>query len=170
MRFKLLLLPVGSCSTCICKLFNITINPEKQICETSLKHFAFLMNLPCCVSMQDWVFLCLSPVRQWTCLCRNLAADWNTPRPPSSATMSWRGSGTRLVICRLHCIVTIGAWEVKTREHVTAHVAGKQKEIHERDCWEGFSVLRGVQVICFDTLASKYQYLRGHSWQGDVAV
>lgn len=62
---------------------------------------------------------CVSSVRQWTCLCRNLAADWSTPRPPSSATTSWRASGTRLVICRLHCVVTIGAREVKTREHVT---------------------------------------------------
>ncbi len=41
--------------------------------------------------------LCVSVARQWTCWCRSQAADWNTPPLPSSATMSWRGSGTRLV-------------------------------------------------------------------------
>lgn len=124
------------------------------------------MNLPSCVSMQDWVSLCLclSSVRQWTCLCRNLAADWNTPRPPSSATMSWRGSGTRLVICRLHCIVTIGAWEVKTRVHVTAHVAHKQRRFMEEIVEKVSVSSEGLKwfalILWFQSLNAYLQCLR----------
>lgn len=105
--------------------------------------------------------LCVSSVRQWTCLCRNLAADWSTPQPPSSATTSWRGSGTRLVICSLHCIVTIGAWEVKTQEHVTAHVAHRQrrfmKEIVQKASVSSKELKWFALILWFHRLSLKAQ-------------
>lgn len=113
--------------------------------------FVYSMNLPYSVSaVQDWVSLsvCLSSARQWICLCRNLAADWNTPQLPSSATMSWRGSGTRLVICCLHCVVTIGAWEVKTREHVmqqAGHGAHREREFMKDIVEKVSGVFKGVK-------------------------
>lgn len=59
-----------------------------------------LSRVPVCLTLSASICVCLSvsAVRQWTCWCRSQAADWNTPQQQSSATMSWRGSGTRLVL------------------------------------------------------------------------